>query len=56
MGQHSLTKNRQAWTCHECGRYQIFSFDKIEDIIEPSSGATQDEYEGHSLMRYPERD
>lgn len=24
--QHGLTKNREAWTCNECGRYEILEF------------------------------
>jgi hypothetical protein len=23
--QHQLTNNREAWTCNECGRYEVFN-------------------------------
>jgi len=23
--QHELTKNREAWTCNECGRYEVIA-------------------------------
>ena len=54
--QHFLTKNRQAWTCQDCGRYEIFSLKEINAIIQPSSAEPQDKYEGHSLMRFPDGD
>ena len=55
--QHELTGNREAWHCRGCGRYEAISrLVNQNDIMHSSSGATQDKYEGHSLMRYPERD
>jgi len=24
--QHPLVKNREAWTCNECGRYEVMEF------------------------------
>lgn len=26
--QHELTKNREAWTCNSCGRYEVIDRDK----------------------------
>jgi len=25
VGQHELTKGREAWTCRSCGRYEVFT-------------------------------
>lgn len=25
VGQHELTKGREAWSCRACGRYEIFT-------------------------------
>lgn len=40
--QHNLTKNREAWHCKSCERYEIFDLVCKTDTINPSSGATQD--------------
>ncbi len=25
LGQHELTKGREAWSCKHCGRYEVFT-------------------------------
>lgn len=30
---HSLVDNRSAWTCKECGRYEIFNYNKTDESM-----------------------
>lgn len=43
--QHNLTRNREAWHCKNCKRYEIFTFNGKTDTINPSSVAPQDNHE-----------
>jgi len=41
--QHELTKNREAWTCNECGRYEVISRDAKNLPQHPLKKETQKE-------------
>jgi hypothetical protein len=61
--QHPLTKNREAWNCHSCGRYEIFTtMEKVTtnpdnfDIIGSLSADTQDNHEAVFSCITPKKD
>lgn len=54
--QHNLTKNREAWHCKSCDRYEIFYLVCKTDTINPSSVAPQDNHEAIFSCVIPTRE
>ena len=50
IAQYALTRNRESWGCHSCGRYQIF------DTINASSVAPHDNHEATFSCVIPTRE
>jgi hypothetical protein len=50
LTQYAMTRNRESWDCHNCGRYQIF------DIINTSSVAPHDNHEAIFSCVTPKRE